>query len=169
MKQLREMQQRHLTRPSFSDDGGDEQEAKLEQTTSDVTGMLAHCHRLIGTVEHADNCHRAQQLLQQNVTASLLVALQTLTIEFRTQQNRYLQSIETRAGNVDHYFADTSDWKEQTTSAELFATAPEQGLSMVQMQQLMENADVVREREREIISVGRSILELNTLFKGILY
>lgn len=166
MKQLREMQQKHLTRPSFSDDNADEHEAKLELTTNDVTGMLAHCHRLITTIRHANNAHTTHNLLQQNVTASLLVALQTLTVEFRTNQNRYLQKIETRVGNVEHYFADTSDWKEQSTSAELFATAPEQGLTMMQMQQLMANADVVKEREREIISVGKSILELNTLFKG---
>lgn len=38
---------------------------------------------------------------------------------------------------------------------------------MAQIQAMEENTDLVREREREILHVTKSIVDLNTLFKGL--
>lgn len=38
---------------------------------------------------------------------------------------------------------------------------------MEQIQLLLQNADMVKERERDVMSVSRSIVELNSLFKDL--
>lgn len=41
------------------------------------------------------------------------------------------------------------------------------GLTMEQIQLLLQNADMVKERERDVMSVSKSIVELNSLFKDL--
>lgn len=38
---------------------------------------------------------------------------------------------------------------------------------MEQIQLLLQNADMVKERERDVMSVSKSIVELNSLFKDL--
>lgn len=38
---------------------------------------------------------------------------------------------------------------------------------MEQIQMLLQNADIVKERERDVMSVSKSIVELNSLFKDL--
>lgn len=38
---------------------------------------------------------------------------------------------------------------------------------MEQIQLLLQNADMVKERERDVLSVSKSIVELNSLFKDL--
>lgn len=52
LRELRDIQQRHMTRPSFNDDSGREEEGKIEAATQEITRMLAHCQRLIDHVRH---------------------------------------------------------------------------------------------------------------------
>lgn len=38
---------------------------------------------------------------------------------------------------------------------------------MEQIQLLLQNADIVKEREKDVLSVSKSIVELNTIFKDL--
>lgn len=51
LKDLKDMQQAHLSRPSFNDDSSLAEESRIEQVTQDVTQMLTHCQRLLQHVQ----------------------------------------------------------------------------------------------------------------------
>ncbi|VDN26681.1 unnamed protein product [Gongylonema pulchrum] len=61
----------------------------------------------------------------------------------------------------------SSDW----VNTEVLDDAPvdesSDGLTMEQIQLLLQNADMVKERERDVMSVSKSIVELNSLFKDL--
>uniref|UniRef100_A0A914VXA0 t-SNARE coiled-coil homology domain-containing protein n=1 Tax=Plectus sambesii TaxID=2011161 RepID=A0A914VXA0_9BILA len=196
LKDLKEMQQKHMTRPSFNDDSSQEEEAKIEAATQEVTKMLSHCQRLVGAVkqfEHSGAKHNDMMLLR-NVVSSLLMLLQNLTLEFRQSQTRYLKQIETREDNFQQYFSDfngdaaSEGWAGDkmhtrgvgnlppTHSYPFFdepsgssgAAVEEDGeLTMAQIQQLAENASMVKDREKEILHITKSIVNLNSLFKDL--
>ncbi|VDM36887.1 unnamed protein product [Toxocara canis] len=181
LKQIRDLQHSHIAKPSFVDDV-DEQK-KIDSSTEEVTQMLAHCQRLIGFIEKADVKQGTQQaVLQKNVVSTLRLMLNNVANDFRSSQANYLRKIESRRETVDSYLlASSSAW----VNTDVLNDAPVdnddegwidngansnlwfEGLTMEQIQMLLQNADMVKERERDVMSVSKSIVELNSLFKDL--
>uniref|UniRef100_A0A915BAD3 REST corepressor n=2 Tax=Parascaris univalens TaxID=6257 RepID=A0A915BAD3_PARUN len=167
LKQIRDLQQSHIAKPSFVDDV-DEQK-KIDSSTEEVTQMLAHCQRLIGFIEKADIKHGTQQaLMQKNVVATLRLTLNNMANEFRSSQANYLRKIEARKETVDSYLlSSSSGWINTDVLNDAPVDNADEGLTMEQIQMLLQNADIVKERERDVMSVSKSIVELNSLFKDL--
>uniref|UniRef100_A0A0N5APW4 t-SNARE coiled-coil homology domain-containing protein n=1 Tax=Syphacia muris TaxID=451379 RepID=A0A0N5APW4_9BILA len=162
---IREAQQKSIANPSFSDDLEDQE--KIDAATEEVTRMLNHCHRFIGMIENAHVRQNSQEaILKDNVVSTLRLKLSNVTAEFRTNQATYLKQIEARKETVDSYLlSSSSGW----VTVEALDTAPngDEGLTMEQIQLLLQNADMVKERERDVLAVSKSILQLNSLFKDL--
>ncbi|KAM3724827.1 Syntaxin-16 [Dirofilaria immitis] len=166
LKQIREMQQNHISKPSFTEDL--EAQKEMDKSTNEVTQMFTHCQRLIGFIEKANVIENTQQsLLRGNVISTLRFTLSNLAGDFRTSQAKFLKQIEARQETVNSYLLASTDW----VNTEVLDDAPidesRDGLTMEQIQLLLQNADMVKERERDVMSVSRSIVELNSLFKDL--
>ncbi|VDD92163.1 unnamed protein product [Enterobius vermicularis] len=165
LNSIREAQQSSIANPSFSDDS--EEQRKIDAGTEEVTQMLSHCHRFIGMIENAHVRPQSQEaLLKENVVTSLRLKLSNITADFRTSQAAYLRQIEARKETVDSYLlSSSSGWV--TVEALDEAPSGDEGLTMEQIQLLLQNADMVKERERDVLAVSKSIVQLNSLFKDL--
>lgn len=165
LNNIREAQQKSIANPSFSDDS--EVQKKIDASTEEVTQMLNHCHRFIGMIENAHVRPGSQEaFLKDNVVATLRLKLSNVTGDFRTSQAAFLKQIEARKETVDSYLlSSSSGW----VTVEALDEAPngDEGLTMEQIQLLLQNADMVKERERDVLAVSKSIVQLNSLFKDL--
>uniref|UniRef100_A0A915Q6C4 t-SNARE coiled-coil homology domain-containing protein n=1 Tax=Setaria digitata TaxID=48799 RepID=A0A915Q6C4_9BILA len=184
LKQIREIQQNHISKPSFMEDL--ESQKEMDKSTEEVTEMFTHCQRLISFIEKAYVTENTQQsVLRGNVISTLRLTLSNLAVDFRTNQAKFLKQIEARKETVNSYLLASTDW----VNTEVLDDAPvdisrdgkfafqqlvitifikfERSLTMEQIQLLLQNADMVKERERDVMSVSKSIVELNSLFKDL--
>ncbi|VDM98567.1 unnamed protein product [Thelazia callipaeda] len=166
LKRIREMQQNHISKSSFVEDS--EAQTEIDESTDEITKMFTHCQRLIDFIEKANIFESFQQSqLRKNVVLSLRLVLSYLAGDFRTNQAKFLKQIEARKEIVNSYLLASSDW----VNTEVLDDAPidesRDGLTMEQIQLLLQNADMVKEREHDVMSVSKSIVELNSLFKDL--
>lgn len=169
LKEIKELQDRHTMRPTFDDENGSREEKIIEDTTREMTSMLNHCNRLIQHIQRSSDGR-----LSFNVVNSLLQTLQTLTVDFRSSQTAYLRRIQSRENNYQQYFeAFSADESQQQfpsidfNKIDLPALERGESLTMAQLQLLEENTAVVEQREKEILHITKSIVELNSLFKDL--
>ncbi|VDK87514.1 unnamed protein product [Onchocerca ochengi] len=166
LKQIREMQQNHISKPSFMEDI--EAQKEMDKSTNEVTEMFTHCQRLISFIDKANIIESAQQLLlRENVVSTLRLTLSNLAGDFRTSQAKFLKQIEARQETVNSYLLASTDWVNTEVLDDVPIDTSRDGLTMEQIQLLLQNADMVKERERDVISVSKSIVELNSLFKDL--
>ncbi|KAK0416989.1 hypothetical protein QR680_012785 [Steinernema hermaphroditum] len=176
MAHLKQLQDQRLSHPHLGDDTADEQ-CQLQACTEEITNLLTHAQRLIKSIEEADSgAQNAEHRLLQNLVSSALTTLSNFTEKFRSRQADYLRHIETRKENVDSFLLaapttsgtpDAPAWHllEHPSTDDIFSDAPE--MTMAQIQDIMENKAMVEQREREVLNVSKSILELNSLFKDV--
>ncbi|VDO44324.1 unnamed protein product [Onchocerca flexuosa] len=166
LKQIREMQQNHISKPSFVEDI--EAQKEMDKSTNEVTEMFTHCQRLIGFIDKANIIESMQQsLLRENVVSTLRLTLSNLAGDFRTSQAKFLKQIEARQETVNSYLLASTDWVNTEVLDDVPIDTSRDDLTMEQIQLLLQNADMVKERERDVISVSKSIVELNSLFKDL--
>lgn len=165
---MREVQQRHVLRPRLDDEMSSE-EKQIEASTQEITKMLAHCQRLVQLVHQSHSSTERDDRLKKNVTMALVQSLQQLSTEFRSQQTDYLKRIRSREDNYQQYFDifDTAGG-DSTNFSQIDALASNgEELTMAQLNLLEETTTQVQEREREILNISRSIVEVNQLFKDL--
>uniref|UniRef100_A0AC34F6R4 t-SNARE coiled-coil homology domain-containing protein n=1 Tax=Panagrolaimus sp. ES5 TaxID=591445 RepID=A0AC34F6R4_9BILA len=166
---LKDFQQKHLKRPDFSDETSAKEQEKIKELTEEVTNIFTHVRRLIRLLQEAETSRRPKlEQLRENVTASFLFTLNNLLNEFRSNQSNYVRQIDARKKNVDSFLLAT----DQNTGAfdvfnEIEGNNSTEDLTIDQLQAIVENENMVREREKEVIKISKSILELNTLFKDL--
>lgn len=111
---------------------------------------------------------------------ALIQTLQTLTSDFRSSQASYLNQLRHREDNYQQYFEVFSAVDDNNTkllpsfdydlivdSSGATTTTVNEELTMKQLQTLQENTTFVKEREREILNITKSIVEVNHLFKDL--
>jgi hypothetical protein len=188
MRELKDLQQQHLNRPSFSDENTcSESEQRIETATNELTRMLSHCHKLIQHIEqHGAAARRDGARVLRNTVTSLLMSVQTATEDLRTAQTAYLKNVRARDDSVQRYFTHfdsappasdvfasssykapaaeaSNEWPQETSGG-----AGSGGeISMAQLQAIEMNEDLVKQREKDVLHITQSIVELNTLFKGV--
>ncbi|KAL3068653.1 hypothetical protein niasHT_038306 [Heterodera trifolii] len=167
---LRELQQKQLTDLDFSDDKGASAEAgKVAELTEELTAMFGHSKRLINKLRH-------------NVVASLLLVLNSLMHDFRTSQSAFLRQLDSRTANLDTFVlksssnvvptaasvCDSGSTDDAMTNGTRDADKQQQEeLTIDQIQYIMQNEHVSKEREQEVLKISKSILELHSMFKDI--
>jgi len=166
---LKDLQQKHLIRPNFDDNAAHSEQESIKELTEDLTNVFTHCRRLIKVIEDSerDPLH-SHLILRENVVSSLLFDLNNMLCEFRASQSAYVKQLDARKRNVDSFLL-SSDSQNPYESSFLSQEASENDgeLTMDQIQQIVENEQMINEREREVIKISKSILELNTLFKDL--
>ncbi|MFH4976251.1 hypothetical protein AB6A40_002960 [Gnathostoma spinigerum] len=167
LKQVQELQQNLISKPKFVEDVNEQHE--METNTDEVTQMIAHAQRLIAFIERADVIPNSTvAVLKDNIVTSLRLTLSNITNDFRTSQAKYLKQIEARKEIVDSYLlTPSSGWVNTEALNDVGFDNKNESLSLAQIQLLLQNADIVKEREKDVMSVSRSIIELNTLFKDL--
>ena len=139
-------------------------------------------------LQEAETTRRPKlEQLRENVTSSFLFTLNNLLNEFRSNQSNYVRQIDARKKNVDSFLLATEN---NAGAFDVFNDIDGNGtteeLTIDQLQAIVENESMVREREKEVcdmfvlegiknffchsfqvIKISKSILELNTLFKDL--
>uniref|UniRef100_A0A5S6PZ82 t-SNARE coiled-coil homology domain-containing protein n=1 Tax=Trichuris muris TaxID=70415 RepID=A0A5S6PZ82_TRIMR len=168
IRELKGLQQKHVSRPSFSDEVSVE-EQKIEQVTADITRTLNHAQNLLHLVTRSSSSSSTMENFRSNVVVAHVQLLQQLTAEFQQCQNEYLHKIQTRESSYEKYFepfqevgaACLPDFEQTEPPAELGE------ITMKELQMLEENTLFVKEREREISQISKSIGEINQLFRDL--
>ncbi|KAI6240095.1 WW domain-containing protein [Aphelenchoides fujianensis] len=166
---LKELQQKHLIRPDFNDDGAHKEQETIKELTEDLTNVFTHCRRLIRVIEESDRePNNSLGILKENVMSALLFDLNNMLCEFRSGQSHYVKQLDARKRNVDSFLlsSDSHNPYESSFLSQEAAQTDEE-LTIDQIQQIIANEHMVKEREREVIKISKSILELNTLFKDL--
>lgn len=162
-------QQKHLSRTSFGDDKFEEmEERRIEALTDQITKMISHAHRLASGIEHErpPRENSSEPKLRKNVSTALLSSLAQITAELKKHQTSYLARIRKRSQNVDDFLI-AGLGGETSHELSLLDAAPDQEYSMAELQMIMNNESLVHEREKEVLAVNQSIVELNSLFKDL--
>lgn len=81
---------------------------------------------------------------------------------FHSQSN-YLRHLDTRK-NLDSFLL-----KSDSQVANLDDIVMGEELRIDQIQQIIENEHMTKEREKEILRISKSIVELNSIFKGLYF
>lgn len=113
-----------------------------------------------------------ERRLTRNVYHSLAISLQELSTHFRGTQNSYLRQLQSREDRSKIYFEnqnlDDDDYyaHENDSIDDYFINSKQ-----VTQQQLLlleeENTKFAQEREQEINSIVKSIVDLNVIFKDL--
>lgn len=170
---LHMLHSQHLHRPTF--DENSEEEPLIETCTSEITSMFNSIHRIVQFIKsHTLEGIPKERHLTANVVRSLANALQDLSVQFRSSQNTYIKQLKSREERSKMYFENTSfenDFDVFTNQGDniddFFVNSSKQ---MTQQQLLYleeENTQFAQQREQEIDSVIRSIIELNEIFKDL--
>ncbi|CAD5221971.1 unnamed protein product [Bursaphelenchus xylophilus] len=170
-QKLKESQQKHLQRPDFSEDSALAEQETIKDLTDDLTGVFTHTRRLIKVIEDSDReVFSSSQHLKENVITTLLFELSAELSDFRQTQSAYMKKLDSRKKTVDLFSLATESQNPYETSflsQEAQQQPDDQELTIDQIQAIIENEQYVKEREREVIKISKSILELNTLFKDL--
>lgn len=107
-------------------------------------------------------------LLRDNVVSSLIFDLNNVLCEFRSSQSSYVKQLDARKRNVDSFLLSSDSQNSYESPFLLQDTSQTDGeLTMDQIQQIVQNEQLIKERENEVIKISKSILELNSLFKDL--
>lgn len=121
---------------------------------------------------HTKEGSQKERLLTTNVMRSLATSLQDLSIQFRGSQNSYIKQLQSREERSRIYFEDPviQDDYDMLASGDMDDFFVNSSRQMTQQQLLYleeENIQEAQQREQEINSVVRSIVELNQIFKDL--
>ncbi|KRZ43449.1 Syntaxin-16 [Trichinella pseudospiralis] len=178
ISELKALQQRHVSRPSFSDEISQE-EQNIESLTGKITHQLNHVQSLLQLVTRSRSQGTVERF-RANVVLAHVQALQTLTSDFQRSQSEYLRQIQSRENSYQKYFESyissnvgdiclpdfqNADIGDLATTSTTTTAGVEPTMSELQL--LEQSTVLVKEREREILHVTRSIVELNQLFRDL--
>jgi syntaxin 16 len=173
MKELDNLQNKHLQRPTFDDDTSTE--LQIEELTQNITRLFGTCHRLVQQMQGKGlRSSWNEKRLRDNVIRSTVTTLQDMSSKFRTSQGQYLRRITAREEMSNQYlnFDDMMTESSPYNYDDMFLESESGGNKNPQwtQQQLLaleEDNVVLQEREREVQQIVKSILDLNTVFREL--
>ncbi|KAJ8960150.1 hypothetical protein NQ318_003870 [Aromia moschata] len=168
---LKMLHSRHLHRSTF--DESSEDEIAIENCSHEITRMFNECHRLIQIIKsHSSEGISKERRLTINVYHSLAAALQELSTSFRSTQNSFLRQIQSREDRSKIYFDNQNIemddfYAQESEDIDNYFMNSKQ---MSQQQLLMleeDNTRFAQEREQEVNTIVKSIMDLNDIFKDL--
>lgn len=168
LKELSMLHEKHVQRPAFDDNVAEERD--IESLTQDITQMFTHCQRIVHRIQNSKSrdqyCGPQENRVASNVVVSLATSLQDLSVAFKTEQSSYLKRLKTREERsqqfMDSPLVTPTDGDHYTENYINQQTFNEQQLLLLE-----DNTERVREREKEVTHIVRSIVELNEIFKDL--
>ncbi|XP_056635723.1 syntaxin-16 [Diorhabda sublineata] len=169
INELKSLHSNHLHKSTF--DESSEDEVAIDNCTHEITRMFNECHRLVQIIRsHASEGVPKEKRLTVNVYHALASGLQELSIYFRSTQNSYLRQIQSREDRSKMYFDQNEFedfYQQDMEDIDLHFIKS----SQVSQQQLLmleeENTRFAQEREQEVNSIVKSIVDLNEIFKDL--
>ena len=152
IKSLSKLQTQHVNQVNF--DQTDTLKIKIETTTKNIIAGINQCKKMI--VEIKGNTQ-----VIANIKRALAVELQETIDDFKVRQNRYMSMMKNREKFVSTYFGaldnDLDNYKDSSD------------FNMDQMNQQLIVEDniherIILERERDIVKIAESVIELNQIF-----
>lgn len=165
-RELSNLYDRHLNRPSMDDDDGEER--KIKESSQQLAQMFNNCQRLVHQINAKSALGTPQERkLTQNILASLASQLQDQTSAFRTKQVEYSNRCARREAHSGQLFDMTMILEQESDPSFMEDISAEQGLTTSQLLMVEENNVQVRQREKEINKLVQSITDLNLIFKEL--
>jgi syntaxin 16 len=161
------LQNKHCDRPGVFDDAVEE-EQEIEILTQEISQMFTRAKKgLQGISNQARNGSEQEKRVAKNVTSSLALSLQDLSVNFRKSQSTYLKRMKRR--------------EERVISGEVKPTAPpflveeeeepevlyDKGFTDNQLSMVESTTVMIDEREKEIKSIVQSISEINEMYRDL--
>jgi len=172
MKELENLQNKHVQRPTFDDDAGTE--LQVEEITQNITRLFGTCHRLVQQMQgKGSRSTWNEKRLRDNVIKSIVNSLQDLSHTFRSSQGQYLRKITAREEMSNHYFEipevinDGSPYNYDEIFLESESGPRNQQWTQQQLLALEEDNVALVEREREVQQIVKSIVDLNSIFRDL--
>lgn len=165
LKELSELHDRHLNRPTFDETSRIEQQ--IEHTTQELAQLFSHCQQLLAVIQQGTRrgASAKESHLAQNVVRSVASSLQSLTSTFRTHQTNYFNGLKLREEHSSKFFDVPFCTEEMQVSMDPFSDEKQRLLDDQLF--LKDNTEMVRIREQDVNSIVRSIVDLNIIFKDI--
>ncbi|XP_064393083.1 syntaxin-16-like isoform X2 [Halichondria panicea] len=166
MQELCQLQDKHATRPDVFDDVEEEQE--IEILTQEISQMFNRAKRGLQSINaKSKDASDQEKKVAKNVTSSLAMSLQDLSVNFRKSQSSYLKRLKHReervvGGELSATSAFDVD-KEDTDPEVLY----DRGFTSGQMSLVEDNSVMLEEREREITAIVQSISEINEMYRDL--
>lgn len=168
MLDLNDLHDKHLKRPTLSDNTDDE--IAVEAITREITQIFMRCKNTMKMMDRGKTrLNEQEQLLAQNMLSGTAINLQNMSMDFRQAQTGYLKKLKSREERSHQFFidADPDLMIGQTYEGDIDDVSFERGLTREQMQLVDDNSKMVETRESEIQSVVKSITELSEIFQDL--
>jgi len=173
MRELDNLQNKHVQRPTFDDDATTE--LQIEEVTHTITRLFGNCHRILQQMQSKGiRSTWSEKRLKENVIKSVISSLRELSCNFRGSQGTYLRKITAREEMSSRYFEipdlmdDGGPYSyDQDFLVSDFGGLKQQEWTQQQLLAMEEDNIVLQEREREVQQVVKSIMDLNTIFRDL--
>lgn len=167
MQELSVLQDKHSHRPDVFDDVEEEQE--IEILTQEISQMFNRAKKgLQGISSQAGSGSDQEQRVARNVTSSLAISLQDLSVNFRKSQSSYLKRLKHREERVvgGEVKASATPFlvEEEEEEPEVLY---DKGFTGGQLSMVESTTVMIEEREKEIRSIVQSISEINEMYRDL--
>ncbi|XP_044758756.1 syntaxin-16 [Coccinella septempunctata] len=169
--ELKSLHSKHLHKSTFDDSSTDEE--AIEYCTQEISRLFNEGHKLVQVIKHY-SCEGStkEQKITVNVYCTLAASLQDLSQSFKSTQNSYLRELQSREDRSKVYF------ENQVVNIDIYDDSGTEdidsyfiGSRLPTQEQILfleeENSKFALEREQEVNSVVKSILEVNKIFKEL--
>ncbi|CEF65951.1 Syntaxin 16 [Strongyloides ratti] len=132
------------------------QQEQINSATSEVSSLLSHCKKLIVLLEESNERDtQTTKLLRKNVESALSQSLSELVIIFKNNQQKYFNYINSRSNNVSSFLVTPGDGFGNFLEESVFDGNDQfsEELNVMQIQQIMENENMSKEREKCIMNI----------------
>uniref|UniRef100_A0A0K0DYU5 Conserved oligomeric Golgi complex subunit 3 n=1 Tax=Strongyloides stercoralis TaxID=6248 RepID=A0A0K0DYU5_STRER len=160
IENCQELQNKYMGKHSLvNEEQNTIQQEKINSATSEVSSLLCHCKKLIVLLEES-NVYDTQttKILRKNVESALSKSLSELVIIFKNNQQKYFNYINSRSNNVSSFLVTPGDDFGNFLEESIFDGNDQfsEELNVMQIQQIMENESMSKEREKCIINILQS-------------
>ncbi|KAH9323872.1 hypothetical protein KI387_018511, partial [Taxus chinensis] len=147
--------------PTFGDTTADQQ--AIKELTHEITHLLKRSEQMLQKLSGRGLSEDAN--VQKNVQRSLATDLQALSMEFRKQQQAYLQRLRQQKDGSDEVDIgmNLNDPKTRYEDDEFF----DEAFSTQQLARIKKTEVLTAEREREIIQIVESVNQLQQIMKDL--
>eukprot|EP01111_Echinosteliopsis_oligospora_P015882 TRINITY_DN642_c0_g2_i2.p1 TRINITY_DN642_c0_g2~~TRINITY_DN642_c0_g2_i2.p1 ORF type:complete len:307 (-),score=84.75 TRINITY_DN642_c0_g2_i2:101-1021(-) len=150
---LQKLHKEHLM-PGFHDRDDDERSVEIQ--TAEITKIFHRTHAYIKKLGMGEHLSAENEKMRSNIKCELARELQDLSTSFRNSQKNYLSALRVRQQKMGQY--DILDKVQQNVDG---------GFTQDQLTSLIGMEDRISDRERDVISIARSINELADVFSDL--
>jgi len=163
VEELDSLHKRHLSRPTFDDDAGEEN--NIQKLTQETTSMFSTCQKQLKQLQQFSSRSKGKEAtIVNNIVINLVNRLQEITGKFRVSQGDYLRRVKAREERSQQYF---SSFQGEDDDGLLMDETSVASWSKQDVVLLEENNKTLRKREEEISHIVESIQDLNAIFKDL--